>query len=98
MSLKEKLLKYDAKELIFVAEPHSDFTDEAKKDLQEKDFYDLISKTKEKLANHYTKVENNIKSENTEILKITFPDVLSIQSANNSLPSAVALLNQTCSP
>ena len=30
MSLKEKLLKYDAKELIFVAEPHSDFTDEAK--------------------------------------------------------------------
>ena len=30
MSLKEKLLKYDAKELIFVVEPHSDFTDEAK--------------------------------------------------------------------
>ena len=30
MSLREKLLKYKAKDLIEVAEPHSDYTHEAK--------------------------------------------------------------------
>ena len=30
MSLREKLLKYQAKDLIEVAEPHSDYTHEAK--------------------------------------------------------------------
>ena len=30
MNLKEKLLKYQAKDLIEVAEPHSDYTNEAK--------------------------------------------------------------------